>query len=116
MQLASLTGEAEIWESAGYRERFNLGDIGDTMGYGHDDAEAKQIRLDDHDVATAYVDACLRAVADDAAKRDDDAWDEAIATYEGQPVTRQVRVTSVLIDALEHLGQVHYVAGMDLGE
>lgn len=35
-----------------------------------------------------------------------------VDTYDGQPVTRQVRVTSLLIDALEHLAQVHYIAGM----
>ena len=34
MQLA-LNGQPQVWETQGFQERFNLGELGDTMGYGH---------------------------------------------------------------------------------
>ena len=35
MQLSTLNGQPQVWETQGFRERFNLGELGDTMGYGH---------------------------------------------------------------------------------
>ena len=35
MQLSALNGQPQVWETQGFRERFNLGELGDTMGYGH---------------------------------------------------------------------------------
>ncbi|NLP40458.1 MAG: hypothetical protein GX356_12235, partial [Corynebacterium pollutisoli] len=51
--------------------------------------------------------AAVRAHIDDAPD-----WDDIVDTYDDQPVTRQVRITSLLIDALEHLAQAHYITGM----
>lgn len=35
MQLSALNGQPQVWEAQGFRERFNLGELGDTIGYGH---------------------------------------------------------------------------------
>lgn len=32
MQLSALSGQPQVWETQGFRERFNLGELGDTMG------------------------------------------------------------------------------------
>lgn len=108
LQLAHLSGGPEVWE--GHRDRFGLGEIGDALGYGHSPADARAVRVDDHRLLVSYLDDALTAVAVYVADVAD--WDEVIDTYDGEPVTRQVRVTSILIDALEHLAQAAYVAGM----
>ncbi len=33
MQLSALSGQPQVWETQGFRERFSLGELGDTMGY-----------------------------------------------------------------------------------
>lgn len=108
MQLAQISGGEEVW--ARHRDRFNLGDIGDTLGYGHTPEEARSVLVDDPALLRSYIREALSAVAAHAARVTD--WDEVVDTYDGEPVTRQVRVTSLLLDALEHLAQVHYLAGM----
>lgn len=108
MQLAHLSGGAEVWPR--HREALGLGSIGDTLGYGHSAEEARSVRVDDHAALVAYIRdalAAVRAHIDDAPD-----WDDIVDTYDDQPVTRQVRITSLLIDALEHLAQAHYIAGM----
>jgi len=108
MQLAHLSGGAEVWPR--HREALGLGSIGDTLGYGHSAEEARSVRVDDHAALAAYIRdalAAVRAHIDDAPD-----WDDIVDTYDDQPVTRQVRITSLLIDALEHLAQAHYITGM----
>jgi len=108
MQLAHLRGGAEVWPR--HREALGLGSIGDTLGYGHSAEEARSVRVDDHAALVAYIRdalAAVRAHIDDAPD-----WDDIVDTYDDQPVTRQVRITSLLIDALEHLAQAHYITGM----
>ena len=112
MQLADLSAEEQVWTSRGYRDRFGLGEIGDTMGYGHTPEQARAIEVGDAALLTGYVSAVLDAVDASAAATADSAWDEAVDEYEGGEVSRQARVTSILIDALEHLAQVAYVGGM----
>ncbi|WP_115685746.1 DinB family protein [Corynebacterium senegalense] len=109
-QLAALSSSSEVWTAGGFRERFDLGEVGDTIGYGHTPEQARAVRVEDFALLTGYVAAVLDAVSSYASGVDD--WDEVVDTYEGEPVTRQVRVTSLLLDALEHLAQAHYVAGM----
>lgn len=108
LQLAHLSGDDEVWGE--FRGRVGLGDIGDTLGYGHSAAEARSVHVDDAAPLIDYLRAALTAASRYADTVTD--WDAVVDTYEGQPVTRQVRVTSLLVDALEHLAQAAYVAGM----
>lgn len=109
VQLSQLTGQGEVWPS--YRGRFNLGEIGDTLGFGHSDADAREIVLDDQAAVREYILAALDAVGEYVASLAEDQWDEVIDTSWDPPVTRQVRLVSVLIDAIQHLAQAAYVAG-----
>lgn len=108
VQLTHLSGEPEVWPV--FREQLGLGEIGDTLGYGHTPEQARSVRSDDQATLVSYIDHVLGAVTRHAATVDD--WGEVIDTYDGEPVTRHVRLTSMLIDALEHLAQVAYIAGM----
>lgn len=108
MQLAHLSGDAEVWEE--FRERVGLGEIGDTLGYGHSNSEAASVQVEDFTVLIEYIGATLGAAHQYISGVSD--WGEIIDTYDGEPITRHVRVTSILIDAIEHLAQVAYIAGM----
>ena len=108
MQLAHLSGDAEVWEE--FRERVGLGEIGDTLGYGHGNSEAASVQVEDFTVLIEYIGATLGAAHQYISGVSD--WGEIIDTYDGEPITRHVRMTSILIDAIEHLAQVAYIAGM----
>ena len=106
--LAHLSGGAEVWPR--HREALGHGSNGGPLGYGHSAEEARSVRVDDHAALVAYIRdarAAVRAHIDDAPD-----WDDIVDTYDDQPVTRQVRITSLLIDALEHLAPAHCITGM----
>ena len=108
IQLARLSGGAEVWPR--HRDGLGLGEVGDTLGYGHSDEQARSVRVDDHSALVVYIRDALAAVRAHVDAAPD--WGEIVDTYDGEPISRQVRVTSLLIDALEHLAQAHYIAGM----
>ncbi|WKD58259.1 hypothetical protein CAPI_08665 [Corynebacterium capitovis DSM 44611] len=112
IQLAVLSGGQEVWVSQGFRNQVALGELGDSMGYGHTPEQAHAVHVCDADVLLNYVSASLDAVSSYIGAVGEDAWDDTVDIFDGEPVSRQVRVTSTLLDALEHLAQVHYVAGM----
>lgn len=112
MQLAPLIGEEELWRSAGFRERIGLGIVGDQMGYGHDDAQARSVVVQRVDGLADYIRACLERLAQYASGLDDAALDEIVDESWDPPVSRGVRLISIADDAIQHLAQVAYVVGM----
>ena len=112
VQLASLTGEDEVWEVRGIAQRLGLGEEGAAVGYGHTPEKARAIEVADGEALLDYVEATLDALdfhlagvtyadLDDIV---DEAWDP--------PVTRAARLVSILDDAIQHLAQASYVLGM----
>ncbi|AQP43568.1 mycothiol transferase [Tessaracoccus flavus] len=112
VQLAHLTGGDELWHAQGFRDRSGLGRAGDAIGYGHSPDEARAIAVDDASVLVDYVAGCvdaLLAYLDTLSEADlddvvDDNWDP--------PVTRGVRLVSIIDDAAQHIAQAAYVTGM----
>src|SRR5699024_10956839 len=94
--------------------RFALGELGDTVGYGHTPAEARRLVGEDGPGLLEYTDAALAALEDhrrtlsqaDLADVVDEQWDP--------PVTRGPPVASILDDAAQHIAQAVYVLGMPL--
>lgn len=114
VQLADLTGKEQQWSARGYDARFELGTVGDSVGYGHTSAEAHRILIDDGPSLLEYVEAALDAIeehlgtltAEDLDTVVDDQWDP--------PVTQGARLVSIIDDAVQHLAQAAYVLGMPL--
>lgn len=114
VQIAQLAGHRQTW--SGYADRFGLDVTDDDLGYGHTPEQARAIVVPETAEAKALLREYLEAVVDQArayvgglSEEDlgeviDDSWDP--------PVTRGVRLVSVFDDALQHVGQVAYVAGM----
>ncbi|PWH06157.1 aspartate/tyrosine/aromatic aminotransferase [Brachybacterium endophyticum] len=115
VQLADLSGEEEVWSSSGFRDRFDLGELGDGVGVGHTEEQAHRIVVTDSALAVDYVQAAtdaflayLRTLSDeDLDAVIDDAWDP--------PVTRGVRLVSIVDDAAQHAGQAAYALGIPRG-
>jgi hypothetical protein len=109
--VSGLAGQPQAWTGGGWFDRFALPlDPADT-GYGHDPdtvglvtAEARTLLdyfEDVHDRTLEY----LRGLDDDGLGRVvDTSWDP--------PVTVGVRLVSVVVDDLQHVGQAAYVRGI----
>ncbi|MBK0332459.1 DinB family protein [Brachybacterium sp. MASK1Z-5] len=112
VQLADLSGDQEVWRSLGFRERFDLGELGDAVGYGQSSDQAHSVVVTDGALLAEYVRAATDALIaylrtlseDELGVVIDDAWDP--------PVTRGARLVSVIDDAAQHVGQAAYAAGI----
>lgn len=111
-QVAQLASQEPVWTAQGFDARFGLDVAADEIGYGQSAQQARAVvvtdvaLLFDHletVVATqkAYISSLSAADLDDVV---DESWDP--------PVTRGARLVSCSEDALLHLGQALYVAGM----
>jgi hypothetical protein len=110
VQVAHLHGGDEVWPR--FRDRFGLGELGDTIGYGHSPAEARSIVFDNASDVFEYIEACGDDQLQYNPTRADAPLDEVIDTNWTPHVTRGVRLVSVVDDAVQHLAQAAYVVGM----
>ncbi|MCL3817943.1 DinB family protein [Aeromicrobium wangtongii] len=109
VQLADLSGEAQQWEV--YRSRFDLGELGETVGYGHTAEQSAQIKVDEQRLLVDYLEATLTALIDYASRLPDSAFDEIVDRNWDPPVTRGQRLISIIDDAAQHVGQAAYASG-----
>ena len=116
VQLAALTGDEQLWTARGFDERFALGSVGDSVGYGHSSAEARRILIDDASALLEYVDAAFAAVEDHLELLTVEDLEDVVDRQWDPPVTRGIRLVSILDDATQHLAQAAYVLGMPLQE
>ncbi len=109
VQLAHLSGDAQQWES--FRGRFDLGEIGNSIGYGHSAEQAKQIIVKDQALLAEYLEATLGALIVYISGLSEASLGEVIDQNWDPPVTRAVRLVSIIDDASQHVGQAAYAAG-----
>ena len=112
MQLSALSTQPQVWETRGFRERFNLGELGDTMGYGHTAEQARSIVVEDSALLVEYLVATGEALADYAQTLNEADLDDVVDTSWTPHVTRGVRLVSMIDDAAQHVGQAAYAAGI----
>lgn len=113
VQIAALSGGEQVWTRDGYRGLLNLEELGDSVGYGHTPEQARSIVVDDPAPLLEYVEATIDSVLhylraltpEDLDDIVDDRWDP--------PVSRGVRLVSIVDDAVAHLAQVAYIVGME---
>ncbi|WKD60103.1 DinB superfamily protein [Corynebacterium ciconiae DSM 44920] len=111
IQLSELSGQPQLWHSLELPQQLGLGELGEGMGYGHSDQEARAIQLrsaEDVRGLISYVHTVLDDVQCYALSGVD--FDEVIDTSFTPPVTRGVRIVSLIDDAIQHLAQAHYAA------
>ena len=106
-------GEREqIWDTEGWAQRFGLPDGYRDSGYGHSPEQVAQIAPSDPKVLVAYCDRVVAATGPllDALTPED--FDRVIDRRWDPPVTVGVRLSSIVGDALQHVGQAAYVRGL----
>ena len=115
MQLSALSGQPQVWETQGFRERFDLGELGelgDTMGYGHTAEQARSIVVEDSALLVEYLVATGEALAAYGQTLSEADLSEVIDRSWTPPVTRGVRLVSMIDDAVQRVGQAAYAAGI----
>lgn len=109
--LAGAFGVAQLWDSDGWKDRFGLALPADATGYGMDAPEVAKVVApagllrDYHRAVGARTETLLAGLRpDDLHRVVDERWDP--------PVTLEVRLVSVISDALQHVGQAAYARGL----
>ena len=111
-QLAALRGVEQVWTAQGFDARFGLGEVGDQVGYGHTADQARSITVDDPELLIEHLEAVTDALTAYLETLTDDDLDDVIDEQWDPPVTRGVRLISLIDDAAQHVGQAAYVVGM----
>ncbi len=108
--LARLADTTQIWMSAGWCDSFGLPFAPEDHGYGHTSEQVASVVVDGS-LLLGYLDDVTAASLAYVATIEE--WDEVVDTRWDPPVTRSVRVVSVLCDCLMHIGQAQYVRGLE---
>ena len=111
-QTAHLADSEQVWNTQDFAQRLNLGPAADSIGYGHTAEEARSIETDDADLLLAYLQASTDALVAYIRMLSDTDLDDVIDESWDPPVTRGVRIASIIDDAAQHIGQAAYVLGM----
>jgi uncharacterized damage-inducible protein DinB len=109
--IAQLAGRDQVFVVGGFARRFALPDDEQLTGYGQKPAEVSAFRVKDPALLAEYYDTVHAGTLSYLQGLDDGALDEVIDRSWDPPVTRGVRLVSVLADDLQHAGQAAYVKG-----
>ena len=115
VQLAQLNGEPQVWHTQGFDARFNLGELGNTVGYGHTTEQARAVMVEDAALLAEYLGATTAALSEYIAGLSEADLDDVIDTSWTPHVTRGMRLVSMIDDAAQHVGQAAYAAGILAG-
>ena len=111
--VAHLAGTDQVWVEDGWAERFGVepGDMG--VGYGDSSEDVAAIRPSAATDLADYLDAVTgRTLAYLADVDDATEWERIVDRSWDPPVTAAVRLSSVIADDLQHVGQAAYVRGL----
>ncbi|GAA1369467.1 DUF664 domain-containing protein [Brevibacterium luteolum] len=109
VQLAALTSAPEVWTEQSFHARLGLPAEG--FGFGQSADEAAGIRIDDPEALGEYLAAVENEMAAYLRGLAPADLDDVIDRYDGQPVTRGVRLVSIIDDAAQHAGQAAFIRG-----
>lgn len=111
-QIAALARTEQVWLRDGWVERFGLDLPPASMGYGHTAEQASKVRVEDPSLLVGYLDAAVAATVGYLRTLSAGALDEVVDRRWSPPVTRGVRLVSIVDDAAQHAGQAAYVRGL----
>ena len=111
-QLATMAGQEEVWDSNGWAAKFDLPlEDRDSTGYGHSSQEVAMVRASES-LLTGYYDAVQRRMLSYLGNLKEADYDEIADPSYDPPVTRAVRLVSIINDCTQHVGQATYVRGL----
>lgn len=112
VQLAAISGTHQVWAEQDWDRRLRTGRGQDDFGFGDDEARVADLRIADPADLLAYLEAVTGTLMDHLAALTPDQLDEVVDDSYDPPVTRGVRLVSIIDDATAHLGQAAYARGL----
>lgn len=111
-QLAALSGEDQVWSRDGWAQRLGVDRGPKEIGFGDSIADVAALRVNDPALLADYLSDAVAELVGYLATTTEDMLDEVVDTHWDPPVTRGVRLVSIIDDAVAHLGQAAYVRGV----
>lgn len=110
--LCELAGMEQAYTAQGWADRFGFDLDPASIGYGHSSEQVAAVHVTDPGLLTGYYDAVHDRTVAYLRTLSDDDLDEVIDERWDPPVTRGVRIISVVDDDIQHAGQAAFVAGI----
>lgn len=107
-QIAALNGATPLWHSQAWKNRFPFTVTDDEQDWRHTLKQAQRIQTDSTETVLGYLKAATDAAAAYIAKLREADLDDIVDENWTPPVTRGVRLVSIIDDAVMHSGQVFY--------
>jgi uncharacterized damage-inducible protein DinB len=109
--IAAVAGTEQVWTSGGWAERFGLTlDPADT-GFGHTPSQVAEVIVDAEPLRE-YYDAVHGVTLDYVARLTDGDLDRVVDERWDPPVTLGVRLVSIIVDDVQHVGQAAIIRGI----
>ena len=108
IQVSPLAGVEPVWITRGHRERFALPLPDDTEDWHHTPEQAAQVVVTDLDLLFAYLNDAYTLATIYLRSLTPEGLDDIVDESWDPPVTRAVRLASVIDDAAQHSGQAVY--------
>lgn len=112
--VAGVAGFEQVWTAQGWARQFGLPFEDAEIGYGHTSEQVGAVQVEDPALFTAYYDAVWEQTRGYLRSLDASALDRVVDEHWDPPVTLGVRLTSVIGDDLQHVGQAEFIRGIIL--
>lgn len=112
VQTVALRGGTTVWEAGGWARRLGVERDAQDFGLGDTAEDVSALRVTDVPALGEHLEACVDALVTWTSSLTTEDLGEVVDTYEGEPVTRGVRIVSMLDDAAVHVGQAAYARGL----
>ena len=115
-QISPLAGLPQLYETAGFKERFNLDLPDDTQDWRHTPQEAAKVVVSDKQVLKDYLQASMERTKAYFDQLDEADLADVIDRNWTPAVTRGVRIVSTVDDIVMHSGQAVYSRRLVIGK
>jgi len=110
--LASLSSRKQVWETGGFREKFNLPYPESSVGFGMSSDDVAKFDIASSDLLIDYATAVAKQSHEVIAKLAEKDFAKIIDCNWNPPVTVAARLVSVMVETAQHIGQAAYVRGL----
>ncbi|MGT2754176.1 DinB family protein [Streptococcus ovis] len=115
-QISPLAGLPQLYETAGFKERFNLDLPDDTEDWRHTPEEAAKVVVEDKQVLIDYLQTSMDRTKEYFANLDEERLTDIVDRSWTPAVTRAVRLVSTVDDVVMHSGQAVYTRRLVIGK
>ena len=115
-QISPLAGLPQLYETAGFKKRFNLDLPDDTEDWRHTPEEAAKVVVEDKQLLIDYLQTNMDRTKEYFANLDEERLADIVDRSWTPAVTRAVRLVSTVDDVVMHSGQAVYTRRLVIGK